>query len=369
MRQRDWPASGATGSSQKLPDGDTDQERDPPILSASKSSTPAGACYTFSKDSLRSTSRRSKRGLNRSMDSRDGTSKETTLEHEDESLTSQRKDLSQGVEEALLHSEIPNHHETHLPFPPKPTRFPSATSSDASLTDSKSREADQQRLTSQNSIIPKNSSRCLAHPVQWKSQAGREGISSQVYHDEKAGIRKTSESSLRDRNPGNPQRNRRMPAGKHQGRKAFLLLSATAAAMATFLWDRSQREGTWQGREEENPDSFKLTFGCSFLVSLNPTDTLRIPFAANLSTQDLRIIALRLVDYHPFLLIFGVFGNVTALTAYYHLHRGSKYRDLILVAVFIATMSFGYFLGGLDVPGVLLQLMPWSMMVGLVLCS
>jgi len=182
------------------------------------------------------------------------------------------------------HSETPNHHVTHPPLPLKPTISPSASSSDASLTDSKSREVDQQDLTSKECIIPKNSSLRLDDQVQGNSQEGREGIFSQVYHDEKAGIRKTSENSLWDQNLGNPQRNPRLEDGKHQGLKAFLLISAIAGAMATFLWDRSQREGTWQGQEEEHPNRYDLPFGWSFLVSLNPTD-LEISFAANLNTD------------------------------------------------------------------------------------
>lgn len=62
---------------------------------------------------------------------------------------------------------------------------------------------------------------------------------------------------------------------------------------------------------------------------------------------------------HPAVLIIGILANTTALTIYYHLHRGEKYQDVLLIAIVGTGAALGFFLTDLDASAILLRVTPW----------
>lgn len=62
---------------------------------------------------------------------------------------------------------------------------------------------------------------------------------------------------------------------------------------------------------------------------------------------------------HPAMLIIGILANTTALMLYYHLHRGEKYQDVLLIAVVGTGAALSFFLADLDASAILLRVTPW----------
>ena len=50
----------------------------------------------------------------------------------------------------------------------------------------------------------------------------------------------------------------------------------------------------------------------------------------------------------PLVLISGAVSTIAALTFHYHLSRGSRYRDLVLISGTGTAIALGHFILGLD---------------------
>lgn len=71
------------------------------------------------------------------------------------------------------------------------------------------------------------------------------------------------------------------------------------------------------------------------------------------------------------MLISGLVFNIAGFTVYYRLRTGRclRYRGLILISLVGVATALGFVPGGLDVPGVLLRVVPWAAIVALLASS